>query len=322
VCNLAGAQRSAPILSLFCRLMSPSFRLPRRARIASVFLVLSLGPLGTAFAAERIPFVDGGRQPEAAQVPALDRAVVRFAGMASGSYYWEQGLVAEQLIDGLATAMHRKELALPGERRLLSSYRRMNGGAERAAVLVDDRSGEVLAAALAHRGCGDAPACRGDDQHAELVVFLRPGIERAEAQPLLTWSTQVPKDDLDSGQDEKIVRTEFIALDAARTAATQARRPEGFSAQVPLYPNAQLNATAQQAVSNAKAGRVMRLQTTDSQEQVIAFYRQLSPPLKDFASDARSGFVAGSRDGVAFSVRLTHGRRMPAVTNIEVEISE
>ncbi|MGJ7565995.1 hypothetical protein ACSFBM_19250 [Variovorax sp. GB1R11] len=300
--------------------------MPSRFRLAfsSAFLVLSLSSLGTAAAAEPIAFLNAGGQAEGMQVPALDRAVVRFAGMASGSYFWQEGLVAEQLIDGLATAMHRKELALPGDRRLLSSYRRMNGGAERAAVLVDDRSGEVLAAALAHRGCGAAPTCRGDDQHAELVVFLRPGVDRAEAQPLLTWSTQVPKDDLVSGEDEKIVRTDYVTLDAAHTAARPAKRPKGFAAQVPLYPNAQLHSTYQQMVSNAKAGRVMRLQTTDSQEQVIAFYKQLSPPLKDFVSHVNgpTGFIAGSSKGVAFVVNLTHGRRMPAVTNIEVELSE
>lgn len=300
--------------------------MPSRFRLAlsSAFLVSSLSSLGTAFAAEPIPFLNAGGQSERVQVPALDRAVVRFAGMASGSYFWQEGLVAEQLIDGLATAMHRKELALPGDRRLLSSYRRMNGGAERAAVLVDDRSGEVLAAALAHRGCGAAPTCRGDDQHAELAVFLRPGVDRAEAQPLLTWSTQVPKDDLVSGEDEKIVRTDYITLDATHTAVRVAKRPKGFPAQVPLYPNAQLNSTYQQTVSNAKAGRVMRLQTTDSQEQVIAFYKQLSPPLKDFVSDMNgpAGFIAGSSKGVAFVVNLTHGRRMPAVTNIEMELAE
>lgn len=303
--------------------MPSRFRFALRASISSAVFLLSLHAPATALAAGPLPFLNAGGPAEGAQAPALDRAVVRFAGMASGSYYWEQGLVAEQLIDGLSTAMHRKELALPGERRLLSSYRRMNGAAERAAVLVDDRGGEVLAAALVHRGCGvDGKAtCRGDDQHAELVVFLRPGLDRAEAQPLLAWSAQVSKDDLVSGEDEKIVRTDFVTLDAAHTAARPAKRPKGFAPQVPLYPNAQLDSTLQQTVSNAKAGRVMRLQTTDSQAQVIAFYQQLSPPLKDLAADAASGFVAGSRNGVAFSVQLTHGRRMPAVTNIEVEIS-
>ncbi|MEZ2296087.1 hypothetical protein [Variovorax sp. RCC_210] len=306
--------------------MPSRFRFALRASLSSAFLVASLCTLSPVLAAGPLPFLNAGGPSEAEPVPALDRAVVRFAGMASGSYYWEQGLVAEQLIDGLATAMHRKELALPSDRRLLSSYRRMNGAAERAAVLVDDRSGEVLAAALAHRGCGvdGKVSCRGDDQHAELVVFLRPGVDRAEAQPLLAWSTQVPKDDLDSGEEEKIVRTEFIVLDAAHTAARAPKRPKGFSAQVPLYPNAQLNATAQSAVSNAKAGRVLRLQTTDSREQVIAFYKQLSPPLKDFVSDASvsTGFVAGSSKGVAFVVNLTHGRRIPAITNIEMELAQ
>jgi hypothetical protein len=306
--------------SRFRRAFSSSFS----AAFSSAFLVLSLATPGTAAAAEPLAFLNAGGPSQGAQVPALDRAVVRFAGMASGSYFWQDGLVAEQLIDGLATAVHRKELALPGDRRLLSSYRRMNDGAERAAVLVDDRSGEVLAAALVHRGCGAAPTCRGDDQHAELVVFLRPGVARAEAQPLLAWSTQVPKDDLDSGKDEQIVRTDHVTLDAAHTAARPAARPQGFAAQVPLYPNAQLNSTAQQAVSNAKAGRVMRLQTTDSQEQVIAYYKQLSPPLKDFVSSMNgpAGFIAGSSKGVAFVVNLTHGRRMPAVTNIEMEVSQ
>jgi hypothetical protein len=301
-------------------------RLALRASMASAFLVLSLSSPASAFAADPIVFLNAGGPSEAEPVPALDRAVVRFAGMASGSYYWEQGLVAEQLIEGLSTAMHRKELAVPGERRLLSSYRRINGAAERAAVLVDDRSGEVLAAALAHRGCGvdGKVTCRGDDQHAELVVFLRAGVDRAEAQPLLAWSTQVPKDDLTSGEEEKIVRTDFIVLDAAHTAAIPAKRPKGFPAQVPLYPNAQLHATYQSALSNAKAGRVMRLQTTDTREQVIAFYKQLSPPLKGFASDmsGATGFVAGSSKGVAFIANLTHGRRMPAITNIEMELSE
>lgn len=306
--------------------MPSRFSFALRASLTSAFFVVSLSTLSPAAAADPLPFLNADGPSQAEPVPALDRAVVRFAGMASGSYYWEQGLVAEQLIDGLATAMHRKELALPGERRLLSSYRRINGAAERAALLVDDRSGEVLAAALAHRGCGvdGKVTCRGDDQHAELVVFLRPGVDRAEAQPLLAWSTQVPKEDLVSGEEEKIVRTEFIVLDAAHTAARPPKRPKGFPAQVPLYPNAQLNATYQEALSNAKAGRVMRLQTTDSQAQVIAFYKQLSPPLENFVShvSVSTSFLAGRSKGVSFLANLGYAQRKPAITNIELELSE
>ncbi|RIX81746.1 hypothetical protein D3H34_10370 [Acidovorax cavernicola] len=268
------------------------------------------------------------RAPEASQAPALDLAVTRFAGMASGSYYWPEGLLAEQLISGLASRSDRKQQALSEGQRLLSSYRRPYGGSERAAVLVDDRSGDVLAAALVHRSCGKNSSSTGclDDQHAVLSVFLRPGFDRAKAQPLVAWSRQVPES-LQGGEGvgEKIATTEYVVMDAASTTARPIVRPnKAFPAQVPLYPKALIYGTAQDALSDAKARRVLRLQTVDTPEQVLAFYKQLSPPLKDMESDldGRNGFIAGSRNGLSFSVNTTVPRDMPAITNIEVEVSE
>lgn len=305
-------------------------RFPFSSSVFSAFsfsacVALSLPTFGTAFAATPVLVLNTDSDAQDAQAPALDRALARFAGVASGSYFWSEGLVAEQLIAGLSASLHRQQLALPGDVRLLSSYRRVGGGGERAAVMVDGR-GEVLAAALAHRGCGadGKAACRGDDQHAELVVFLRPGFDRAKAQPLLAWSTQVPKEDMDSGEPEKIVRTDYITLDAAHTAAPPVKRPKGFSAKVPLYPRAVIYRTGQDALSDEKARRVLRLQTTDSIAQVLAFYKQLTPPLAGMESGAedRTGYVLGSRDGVSFSVNAKQPRNMPVVTNIEIEISE
>ncbi|HEX7867025.1 MAG TPA: hypothetical protein VF555_18875 [Variovorax sp.] len=269
---------------------------------------------------------ESDRAQETAQVPALDRAVTAFAGLASGSYYWPEGLLAEQLIAGLASPRHRQQQALPGGRRLLSSYRLPNGGSERSAVLVDDRSGEVLAAALAHRECGvgsSSTGCR-DDQHAVLSIFLRPGFDRAQAQPLLDWSRTVPKEDLNSGEEEKFEKTEYTTMDAAHTKARPVVRPKGFSAAVPLYPRAVIYRTGQDALSDAKARRVLRLQTVDSVAQVLAFYKKLSPPLDGVESelDGRSGYVLGSLKGIAFSVNAKVPRDMPAITNIEIEIAE
>lgn len=300
------------------------FRFPSALSL-SACLGLSLPAFGTAFAATPVLVLDTDSEAQDAQAPALDRALARFAGVATGSYFWSEGLVAEQLIAGLAASMHRQQSALPGDARLLSSYRSNSRGSERAAVMVDGR-GEVLAAALAHRGCGadGKVACRGDDQHAELVVFLRPGFDRTKARPLLAWSTQVPKDDLNSGEPEKIVRTDYITLDAAHTAAAPVKRPKGFPASVPLYPRAVIYRTGQDALSDKKASRVLRLQTTDSIAQVLAFYTQLTPPLADMeaGSEGRTGYVLGARDGVSFSVNAKQPRDMPVVTNIEIEISE
>ncbi len=302
--------------------------MPSRFRFAFSFsagLVLSLPTFCTAFAASPVLVLNTDSESQDAQAPALDRAVARFAGVASGSYFWSEGLVAEQLIAGLSASLHRQQLALPGNVRLLSSYRSTGGGGERAAVMLDAR-GDVLAAALAHRGCGadGKAACRGDDQRAELVVFLRPGFDRANAQPLLAWSTRVPKEDLQSGEAEKIVRTDYITLDAAHTAAVPVTRPKGFSAKVPLYPRAVVYRNGQDALSDEKAKRVLRLQTTDSIAQVLAFYKQLTPPLAGMESgaDGRTGYVLGTRNGVSFSVNAQQPRDMPVVTNIEIEISE
>jgi hypothetical protein len=134
----------------------------------------------------------------------------------------------------------------------------------------------------------------------------------------------VPKEDLDSGEPEKIVRTDYITLDAAHTSAAPVKRPKGFSAKVPLYPRAVIYRTGQDALSDEKARRVLRLQTTDSIAQVLAFYKQLTPPLAGMESGAedRTGYVLGSRDGVRFSVNARQPRNMPVVTNIEIEISE
>ena len=131
----------------------PHFR-PRSALLA--FLLLSsFGAVAQQNATPQLVLVPHHeRAQEDSRAPALDLAVTRFAGMASGSYYWPEGLLAEQLISGLASRSDRKQQALPDGQRLLSSYRRPYGGSERAAVLVDDRSGDVLAAALVHRSCG------------------------------------------------------------------------------------------------------------------------------------------------------------------------
>ncbi|QNK66253.1 hypothetical protein [Variovorax sp. PAMC26660] len=304
----------------------PFFRL-RSASPTFLALLLSstIGATAPAFAADVVLTLNTDRVQEATQAPALDRAVTRFTGMASGSYYWPEGLLAEQLIEGLSSRHDRKAQALPGGLQLVSSYRRPYGGSERAAVLVDSRSGDVLAAALVHRQCGKDSSSTGclDDQHAVLSVFLRPGFDRAKAQPLMAWSREVPET-LQFGEGEKIATTEYATLDAAHTAARPVERPTGFSTDVPLYPKSQIYRTAQDALSDAKARRVLRLQTTDSMEQVLAFYKKLSPPLEEMESnlDARSGYVAGTRKGVAFSVGVKHGRDMLAITNIEVEISE
>ncbi|KLN55700.1 hypothetical protein [Variovorax paradoxus] len=304
----------------------PLFRL-RSAPPAflAVLLLSTFGTAAPASAANAVLTLDTDRAQEDTQTPALDLALTRFAGMASGSYYWPEGLLAEQLISGLSSRRDRKQQALPGGQRLLSSYRRPYGGSERAAVLLDDRGGDVLAAALVHRQCGKGSASTGclDAQHAVLSIFLRPGVDRAKAQPLFAWSRQVPED-LQSGDGEKIAKTEYATMDAAHTAARPVERPKGFSAAVPLYPKSQIHRTAQDALSDAKARRVLRLQTTDSMAQVLAFYKQLTPPLEDMESglDERNGYVAGSRKGLAFSVNVKHDRDMPAITNIEVEMSE
>lgn len=297
-----------------------------RLTLSSAFLALSFSAACAASTPRLVLVPDAAKASEATQAPALDRAVTAFAGMASGSYYWPEGLLAEQLIAGLASPRHRQQQALPGGRRLLSSYRMPNGGSERAAVLVDDSSGKVLAAALVHRECGvgsSGTGCR-DDQHAVLSVFLRPGIDRAQAQPLLEWSRTVPKEDLDSGEAEKFEKTEYTTMDAAHTKGRPVVRQKGFSAAVPLYPSAVIYRTGQDALSDKKARRVLRLQTVDSVEQVLAFYKQLSPPLDNLESELedRSGYVLGSRAGVAFSVNAKSPRDMPAITNIEIEIAE
>jgi hypothetical protein len=294
--------------------------------LSSAFLALSFSTACVAAGPQLVLVPDAEKAPKTAQAPSLDGAITAFAGLASGSYFWPEGLLAEQLIAGLASPRHRQQQALPGGQRVLSSYRLPNGGAERSAVLVDDRSGEVLAAALAHRECGVSSSSKGcrDDQHAVLSIFLRPGVERAQAQPLLDWSRTVPAEDLNSGKAEKFEKTEYTVMDAAHTAARPVARPKGFSAVVPLYPRAVLYWTGQDALSGAKAKRVLRLQTVDSAEQVLAFYKQLTPPLNDMSSelDGRSGYVMGSLKGVSFSVNTKSPRDMPAITNIEIEIAE
>lgn len=301
---------------------------PRSASPSFLALLLSsiIGAAAApAFAADAVLTLNTDRVQEDTNAPALDLALTRFAGMASGSYYWPEGLLAEQLISGLSSRRDRKQQALPGGLQLLSSYRRPFGGSERAAVLLDGRSGDVLAAALVHRQCGAGSSSTGclDDQHAVLSVFLRPGFDRTKAQPLIAWSREVPED-LQFGEGEKIAKTEYTTMDAAHTAAPAVERPKGFSALVPLYPKSLIYRTAQDALSDAKARCVLRLQTTDSMDKVLAFYKQLSPPLEEMESalDARSGYVAGTRKGVAFSVNVKYDRDMPAITNIEVEISE
>lgn len=321
--HAARPERNAPP-HVFFLLMPSRFRLA----LSSFFLTLSAATVCAASTPQlvRVPEAESERATQASQVPALDRAVTDFAGLASGSYYWPEGLLAEQLIAGLASRRHRQQQALPDGKRLLSSYRLPNGGSERSALLVDDRSGEVLAAALAHRECGvksSSTGCR-DDQHAVLSIFLRPGVDRAQAQPLVDWSRTVPKEDLDSGKEEKFEKTEYTTMDAAHTKARPVARPKGFSQTVPLYPRAVLHYTGQDALSDAKARRVLRLQTVDTVAQVLDFYKKLSPPLEGMQSEAdeRSGYVLGSLKGTAFSVNAKVPRDMPAITNIEIEIAE
>jgi len=318
--HAARPERNAP--SFLFSLMPFRFRLA----LSSFFLTLSAATVCAASAPQLVLAPESERAPQTSQVPALDRAVTDFAGLASGSYYWPEGLLAEQLIAGLASRRHRQQQALPGGKRVLSSYRLPNGGSERSALLVDDSTGKVLAAALAHRECGvksSSTGCR-DDQHAVLSIFLRPGIDRAQAQPLVDWSRTVPKEDLDSGKEEKFEKTEYTTMDAAHTKARPVTRPKGFSQDVPLYPRAVLHYTGQDALSDAKARRVLRLQTVDTVEQVLAFYKKLSPPLEGIQSEAdeRSGYVLGSLKGIAFSVNAKVPRDMPAITNIEIEIAE
>lgn len=286
-------------------------------------LLSTLGAAPYAQAADAVLVLDPSRQQDTREAPALDLAITRFAGVASGTYYWEEGLLVEQILSGLQSRPNRAQQRLPGGQRLLSSRRQLSDGAERAAVLVDER-GEVLAAALVHRECGKQgqTACR-DSQHGMLSVFLRPGVDRAKAKPLVTWSRDVPED-LKTGDGEKITTVETITLDASRTGGSPVKLPAGFSSQVPLYPKAIVHRTAQDALSDAKARRVLRLQTTDSIEQVLAFYQQLTPPLEDVESDAdeQSGYVMGTHKGVAFSVNLKQVRDFPTITNMEVEIGE
>ena len=262
-----------------------------------------------------------GSEQETREVSALEPAVARFAGLASGSYYWEDGLLAEQLLTGLASRPDRLEQALPGGQRPLASRREFSDGAERAAVLVDAR-GDVLAAALVHRQCGKESVCQ-DSQHAVLSVFLRPGFDRAQAQPLVAWSQDVPKN-LMLGKGETIATVETITLDAGHTGASAVQRPTGFPAQVPLYPRAILYRTGQNALSDARARRVVRLQTTDSIEQVLAFYKRLSPPMRQLETgkNDNSGYVSGKRKGVAFSVEAQRNEHFPRLTNVEVEIAD
>ncbi|AJG22809.1 hypothetical protein [Cupriavidus basilensis] len=283
-------------------------------------LLSTLGAAPLALAADAVLVLDTSHRQETREAPALDLAITRFAGNASGTYYWEDGLLAEQILSGLQSRANRVQQELPDGQRVLSSRRQLSDGAERAAVLVDER-GDVLAAALVHRECGKN-GCQ-DSEHGLLSVFLRPGFDRAKAQPLVAWSQDVPED-LQTGRGEKIAKMETITLDAAHTAAKPVKLPKGFSSQVPLYPRAIVYRTAQDALSNAKARRVLRLQTTDSIEQVLAFYKQLTPPLQDAVSDldGSTGFMAGKRKGVAFTVNLKEDRHFPTITNMEVEISE
>lgn len=292
----------------------------RPAHCAALALLLAtLGAAPYALAADAVLVLDTSPK-ETRDAPALDLAVTRFAGNASGTYYWEDGLLAEQILSGLQSRTNRAEQELPDGQRLLSSRRQLSDGAERAAVLVDGR-GDVLAAALVHRECGKN-GCQ-DNEHGLLSVFLRPGFDRAKAQPLVTWSQDVPED-LQTDGGEKIAKVETLTLDAGNTTAKPIRLTKGFSPQVPLYPRAIVHRTAQDALSNAKARRVLRLQTTDSIEQVLAFYKQLTPPLQDAVSDldGNTGFMAGKHKGVAFTVNLKQNKHFPTITNMEVEISE
>jgi hypothetical protein len=282
----------------------PLFRLRSVFSPSPTFLALLLsttvGAAAPAFAADMVLTLNTDRVQEDTQAPAFDLAVTRFAGMASGSYYWPEGLVAEQLIEGLSSAMHRKAQALPGDLQLLSSYRRPYGGSERAAVLVDSRSGDVLAAALVHPCvrqrlvCHRLPGRPARGAVGVLAPRLRP---RQGAAADCMEHGRCPKTTAGrQGRKDRQDRIHHAGCRAHRR--TPVERPKGFSADVPLYPKAQIYRTGQDALSDAKAKRVLRLQTTDSMEKVLAFYKQLSPPLRRWSrawTSARAMSLAAAR---------------------------
>lgn len=82
-----------PFFSPLCMALRLALRF-RPASCAALALLLStLGAAPLALAADAVLVLDTSHRQETREAPALDLAITRFAGNASGTYYWEDGQI-------------------------------------------------------------------------------------------------------------------------------------------------------------------------------------------------------------------------------------
>ncbi|MDF3833080.1 hypothetical protein P3W85_08975 [Cupriavidus basilensis] len=245
--------------------------------------------------------------------PALTEAVLAFFGLETGTYFWEDDLVASQAWDGLGQRRSNQVVQLPDGRVLLASMRTLSTGEERTALLADAQ-GNLQAVALAHLQCGKK--CLPHEQR-RLTVFLRAGVGQASAEPLVAWGRRDPDPEADAGAPRP-VQVEFRTVDpgSAERAAPPAV-PAGMPGKVPLYPYSR-----RARDDNNQRGQAVFL-TPHSVAQVAAYYRKLAQSDRQvrWNDGGEAGGVLWFKRGKGEGIVEVSPQRNDPLTRVRIEYS-
>ncbi|MGT2494787.1 hypothetical protein ACU4GD_41180 [Cupriavidus basilensis] len=288
-------------------------------------LLSTLGTAPCALAADAVLVLDTSPR-ETRDAPALDLAVTRFAGNASGTYYWEDGLPGRAgSCPDCSRAPTGPNGNSPTGQRLLSSRRQLSHGA--------GTRGRAGGRARRRAGCGactPASAARTAARTASTACCRSscgPGFDRAKATT--------------AGDVGARARARRPARPTAARRSPRWRPPRWMPAtRRPGRSGSPRDSRRKCAVPagnrpSHRAGcleqrqgqaRAQARRTTDSIEQVLAFYKQPTPRCRMLCPTwmaIPASWQASARGGGVYTVNLKQDKHFPDhAPTWEVEISE
>ncbi|WP_330206995.1 hypothetical protein [Pseudomonas sp. AM14(2022)] len=180
------------------------------------------------------------RAPKLNKDPAIRSALVDFFGYQTGSYTNDKTMIVQQVLDALDSEMSMFEQGVPAGRKMITAMDDGNNGFDRGALLLDDK-GQLIAVGLVNGHCtvksrDEALTCN-DAPDTVLTIFQPQGAKKADAEPLIGWSKQLPPllamwAESDNPERraaaQKIATIEYAATNPSQGAWTVGQLPSDF----------------------------------------------------------------------------------------------
>lgn len=183
------------------------------------------------------------------EAPAIRTALVDFMGYAVGSYTKDNYMIVSQILNALDSEYSTFADGVPAGRKMLTAMDDGNNGAERGALLLDEK-GQLIAVGLVNGHCTvksseETLSCNPAPETV-LTVFQAKGTKKSDTDPMITWSKQLPpmlairaesEDPEKRAQAQKIATVEYVTADPKKDAWTASQLPSDFpKPMLPLLP--------------------------------------------------------------------------------------